>query len=414
MLHHRAVALLLTVSMIVGTVFLYLTLPKAFMPTQDTGILFVRDISLSNVSFAAMQKIQRQVIAAILNDPAVEGLSAYIGTDNGSVLSTGNILAGLKSLEQRRVGIEQVVDRLRERVLPIKGVRVFFTPVQDLALGVQGSASRYQYTLTAENTARLYYWADIMRRRMEGKRDTFVDVIGDNEESGLQTTLEADRVRAAALGVTPLAIDNTLYDAFGQRQIQTVYLPRDFSRIILEVDGAAQADPSVLQYVYVPGTAGKEVPLAQVTRLKREHGVMWLRHDGQFPSVTISFDTAPGTSIDDAIEAVHQLEAALHLPDDIHAGFRGEASEAAKNGAREFALFLIAIFAVYIVLGVLLRKIRAPVDDTFGAAIRCIWGFARALDDGNAVHINDDDRLHPCRRHGDEKHRHDRGLRFDC
>src|SRR5260221_10458954 len=145
-----------------------------------------------------------------------------------------------------------------------------------------------------------------MRRRMTGMRDTFVDVIGDNEESGLEATLEADRVRAAALGVTPLAIDNTLYDAFGQRQIRTIYLPRNFSRVILEVDHAAQADPSVLQHVYVPGTGGKEVPLSAVTQIKRKHGTVWMRHDGQFPSVTITFATPPGTRIGPAITTTRQ------------------------------------------------------------------------------------------------------------
>jgi multidrug efflux pump subunit AcrB len=243
----------------------------------------------------------------------------------------------------------------------IESVRVFFTPVQDLALGVQGSASRYQYALTAEDPVRLYQWADSMRRRMAGMRNTFVDVIGDNEESGLEATIEADRVRAAALGVTPLAIDNTLYDAFGQRQIRTIYLPTNFSRVILEVDRAAQADPSSLQHVFVPGTAGKEVPLSAVTRPKRQHGTMWMRHDGQYPSVTISFDTAPGVSIGDAIAAIRQLETTAHLPDDIRAGFRGEAGEAAKTGGRQLVLFLIAVFAVYTVLGMLYESFAHPL-----------------------------------------------------
>lgn len=361
MLRRRTIALLVTLGVAAGSVSAYLALPKAFMPTQDTGILYVRAITLANVSFAAMQKIQREVIAAILDDPAVDGLSSYIGTDNGSSLSSGQIMVGLKPLDKRRVSVEQVVDRLRGRMAHLESVRVFFTPVQDLALGVQGSASRYQYTLTAEDPNRLYQWADLLRRRMAGQRDTFVDVIGDNEESGLEATLEADRLKAAALGVTPLAIDNTLYDAFGQRQIRTIYLPTNFSRVILEVDRAAQADPSSLQHVYVPGTAGKEVPLLAVTRTTRHHGTMWLRHDGQFPSVTISFDTAHGVDIGAAIDAIRKLETAIHLPDDIRTGFRGEAGEAAKNGGRQLALFLIAVFAVYIVLGMLYESFAHPL-----------------------------------------------------
>jgi multidrug efflux pump subunit AcrB len=253
--------------------------------------------------------------------------------------------------------------------------------VQDLALGVQGSASRNQSPLTARDPVRLYQWADLMRRRIAGMRGTFVDVIGDNEESGLEATLEADRLRAAAMGVTPLAIDNTLYDAFGQRQIRTIYLPRNFSRVILEVDRAAQADPSALQHVFVPGTRGK-VPLAAVTQTKRKHGTMWLRHDGQFPSVTISFDTAPGVSIGQAIDAIRQLETTVHLPDDIRAGFRGEAGEAAKTGGRQLALFLIAVFAVYIVLGMLYESFAHPLtilsalpSAAFGALL-ALWATA--------------------------------------
>jgi hydrophobe/amphiphile efflux-1 (HAE1) family protein len=361
MLRRRLIALLITLGVAAGTVTVYLALPKAFMPTQDTGILYVRAITLANVSFAAMQKIQREVIQAILDDPAVDGLSSYIGTDNGSALSSGQIMVGLKPLDERRVGVEKVVDRLRDRMAHIESVRVFFTPVQDLALGVQGSASRYQYTLTAEDPEKLYQWADLLRRRMAGMRDTFVDVISDNEESGLEATLEADRLKASALGVTPLAIDNTLYDAFGQRQIRTIYLPTNFSRVILEVDRAAQADPESLQHVFVPGTAGKEVPLIAVTRTTRHHGTMWLRHDGQFPSATISFDTAPGVDLGAAMEAIRKLQTAIHLPDDIRAGFRGEAGEAAKSGSRQLGLFLIAVFAVYIVLGMLYESFAHPL-----------------------------------------------------
>jgi len=382
MVRHRAIALIVTLGVAGGTLSLYFAIPKAFMPTQDTGILYVRVITLANVSFTAMKKIQREVITAILDDPAVAGLSSYIGTDNGSVLSSGQMMVGLKSPEERRVSVQQVIDRLRERITHIESVRVFFTPVQDLALGVQGSASRYQYTLTADDPVRLYQWADLMRRRIAGMRGTFVDVIGDNEESGLEATLEADRVRAAAMGVTPLAIDNTLYDAFGQRQIRTIYLPRDFSRVILEVDRAAQADPSVLQNVFVPGSRGKEVPLAAVTQLKRKHGTMWMRHDGQFPSVTISFDTAPGVSIGQAIAAIRQLETTVHLSDDIRAGFRGEAGEAAKTGGRQLALFLIAVAAVYIVLGMLYESFAHPLtilsalpSAAFGALL-ALWATA--------------------------------------
>ena len=195
---------------------------------------------------------------------------------------------------------------------------------------------------------------------MADLKGTLTDVISSNEIAGLQAGLEIDRVRAAAMGVTPLAVDNTLYDAFGQRQIRTIYLPHNYSRVILEAGPAMQADPASLNTVFVPGTGGGQVPLAALTRLGRSHGTMWMVHSGQFPAATISFDTLPGVSIGDAIAAIRGLERTLHLPDDIRAEFRGEAGEATKAGTQQLLLFLAAIFAVYVVLGVLYESYAHP------------------------------------------------------
>jgi multidrug efflux pump subunit AcrB len=256
--------------------------------------------------------------------------------------------------------VQQVIARLRDSLAKVQGVRTFFTPIQDLALGVQSSASRYQYTLTASDPDHLAQWADRMRRAMADLKGTLTDVISSNEIAGLQAGLEIDRVRAAAMGVTPLAVDNTLYDAFGQRQIRTIYLPHNYSRVILEAGPAMQADPASLNTVFVPGTGGGQVPLAALTRLGRSHGTMWMVHSGQFPAATISFDTLPGVSIGDAIAAIRGLERTLHLPDDIRAEFRGEAGEATKAGTQQLLLFLAAIFAVYVVLGVLYESYAHP------------------------------------------------------
>ena len=206
----------------------------------------------------------------------------------------------------------------------------------------------------------LAQWADRMRRAMADLKGTLTDVINSNEIAGLQAGLEIDRVRAAAMGVTPLAVDNTLYDAFGQRQIRTIYLPHNYSRVILEAGPAMQADPASLNTVFVPGTGGGQVPLAALTRLGRSHGTMWMVYSGQFPAATISFDTLPGVSIGDAIAAIRGLERTLHLPDDIRAEFRGEAGEATKAGTQQLLLFLAAIFAVYVVLGVLYESYAHP------------------------------------------------------
>ena len=272
-----------------------------------------------------MSALQRQVSDAILEDPAVENLNSYIGTDNGDVLSSGQMLVALKPPSVRKLTIQQVIERLRGRLAKIEGIRSFFNPVQDLVLGVQASASRYQYTMTASDPDHLTTWADRMRREMVALKGMMTDVIASNEIAGLQAGLEIDRVRAAAMGVTPLAVDNTLYDAFGQRQILTIYLPHNYSRVVLEAGPAMQADPASLNTVYVPGIGGGQVPIAALTRVGRSHGAMWMVHSGQFPAITISFDTVPGVSIGQAIAAIHALERQVHLPDDIHADFRGEA-----------------------------------------------------------------------------------------
>jgi multidrug efflux pump len=359
-LRHRALTVAAALTVTAGTVFLYFDMPKGFMPTQDTGVIYVRTITTSNISFTAMSALQRSASDAILDDPAVDGLNSYIGTDNGSVLSNGEMLVALKAPAQRRLTIQQVIARLRDRLAKVEGVRTFFTPIQDLSLGVQNSASRYQYTLTGSDPDHVAQWSNTMRQAMAGLKATLTDVIASNEIAGLQAGLEIDRVRAAAMGVTPLAIDNTLYDAFGQRQVRTIYLPHNYSRVVLEAGPAMEADPASLNALFVPGTAGGQVPLTALTHVGRSHGAMWMVHSGQFPAVTISFDTVPGVSLGQAIAAIRALERTAYLPDDIRAEFRGEAGEATKTGTQQLLLFLAAIFAVYLVLGVLYESYAHP------------------------------------------------------
>jgi multidrug efflux pump subunit AcrB len=306
-----------------------------------------------------MEKLQTEVNEAIRADPAVESLGSYIGAGYGWVLSNGTALASLKPPGERP-GIQAVIERLRTRLARITGIRAFFTPMQDLQLGTQNSASRYQYTLTGPDPAELFRWADMMRRRMQGMHDVLTDVIANNEETGLEAGIELDRVRAAALGITPVAVDNTLYDAFGQREIRTIYLPHNYSRVIMEVNPAQQTDPSVFNQIYVPGSGTGAVPLAALMRPRRAHGAVWMAHLGQYPAVTISFDMAHGVSLGQAIAAIRKLEVEMHLPGEIRADFRGEAGEATKSGAREAMLFAAAVFAVYVVLGVLYESTVHP------------------------------------------------------
>jgi multidrug efflux pump subunit AcrB len=281
-LRHRAFTVAAAMTVTAGSVFLYLDMPKGFMPTQDTGVIYVSTATTANVSFTAMTAPQRAVSRAILEDPAVEGLNSYVGTDNGSVLSNGEIVVALKPPSVRQLTIQQVIARLRDSLEKVQGVRAALWPIQDLALGVQSGASRYQYTLTASDPDRLAQWAERMRQAMADLKGMLTDVVNSNETAGLQAGLEIDRARAAAMGVTPAAVDNALYDAFGQRQIRTIYLPHNYARVVLEADPSMQADPATLNTLFVPGTGGGQVPLAALTRIGRSHSAMWIAHSGQF------------------------------------------------------------------------------------------------------------------------------------
>ncbi len=357
-LRHPAVIVLAMVLAVGASGLLYGALPKGFMPTQDTGILRIRTITIANVSFAAMEDLQRSVAHRILADPAISGLISYIGTDNGSTLSSGNIIASLKPLAQREP-IERVVDRLRDSLANVVGIRTFFIPLQDLNIGAQSTAARYQYTLTGPDPQTVFRWEEAMRRRMN-RLPQLTDVIGNLESSGLEAGLAIDRLRAAAMGVTPAAIDNTLYDAFGQRQIATIYLPSNYSRVILEVDPVAGTDPAAFNTIYVPGTSGAQIPLASMVRPFRSHAAMWEVHSDQFPSATISFDTLPHVSIGAAITAIRGAERDVHLPGEVQAGFKGEALEASQSGAKQALQFVAAVVAVYIVLGMLYESFAHP------------------------------------------------------
>ncbi len=229
-LSHPVAVVATLIVMIAGTMGFFVALPKGFMPTQDTGILAVRSITVANVSFAAMERLQRSVTSALLKDPAVEGLASYIGTDDGFPLSNGFITVSLKPLEERKASIDQVIDRMGTDLAGIRGIRLFFKPWQDLQLGVENTASRYQYALIGSDPDELWRWSEVMRHQMLAMPE-LTHVITTAEASGLEGGLTVDRQRAAAFGVTQVAINNTLYDAFGQRQIATIYLPFNYARI---------------------------------------------------------------------------------------------------------------------------------------------------------------------------------------
>lgn len=359
-LRYRAVAILATLLATGATIWIYLSLPKAFMPTQDTGVMLVRTVAPVSISFAAMEAKQREVGSALLGDPAVSGLISYIGEGNGGALSIGQMVVALKPLRERRLDMSEVIGRLRARMKAIDGVLVFFVPFQDLNLGTRGGSARYQYTLWGIDGDQVIRSAEAMIGRFR-MLPQLTDTIGNWETNGLQAGLMIDRRQAAAFGVTAAAIDNTLNDAFGQRQINLLYLPTNYSRVVFEVDPGSAGDPSAFKEIYLPSTSGKAVPLSSVTKPTRAHAAMWIRHSAQFPSATISFDTRPGVSIGEAVAAIRNAEASARLPDEVRADFSGEARETESAGGKQALLYAIAIISVYIVLGMLYESFVHPL-----------------------------------------------------
>jgi multidrug efflux pump len=377
-LRHRSVVLALAAGMTVGTIGLYWYIPKGFIPTQDTGILRVRTVAPANISFAAMSAVQRAAADTIAADPAVAAVTSFIGSGNGQTLSNGTMLINLKPLSERKLTVSEVVARLRGKLGAINGVRSFLTPLQDISVGAQATPARYQYTVSSADGARLLEWSEAMRRRMMTIPE-ITDVISNAETVGLEAAVEIDRVRAASMGITPLMLDNTLYDALGQRQIRTIWLPRNYSRVILELDPQFQAGPANLNDIYVPSVTGNQVPLAAFASLSRRHSPVWSYHVDQNPAITISFNTPLGVSIDQAMQAIRAAEAEAQPPDGVISTFRGEAREAAESTRKQPLLFLAAIIVIYIILGILYESFAHPLtilstlpSAAFGALIALI------------------------------------------
>jgi hydrophobe/amphiphile efflux-1 (HAE1) family protein len=357
-LRHAVVCLAAALLVTGGTYGLYAALPKGFMPTQDTGVMHIIAIANPSISFAEMEKLQQRVDDTVLADPAVDALSSYMG---GGVMSTGNLWVGLKPLDVRGVPVEAVIDRLRTRLRKIAGIRVFLLPVQDLNVGLGSTSARYQYRLTGTDVAAVVKAGEALRQRMIHLPELMDVITNIDTRAGLEAGLAVDRVQAGRFGITPQAVDNTLYDAFGQRQIGLIYLPLSYSKVVMEVDPKYQTDPSTFASLYVPGSDGAQVPLAQLTHPWRAHAPMWVRHAQQFPTMTLSFDTKPGVSIGQAIDAIRAAQATLDIPEEVKTELTGEAGEASASGTRQLLLFLGAVGAVYIVLGVLYESYAHPL-----------------------------------------------------
>ena len=361
---HRALALLVFVATIALTVGLYIKVPKGYFPQDDTGLIFGGTQASTDISYDAMLQLQLQAMDIVLADPAVAGLGSSIGAGGGpggGSVNRGRLFISLKPLAERNNQPTQVViGRLRNNLSRIAGIRVFMFPAQDLRVGARQSDSSYQFTLWSQDIDALQAWVPKVVDKVKTLSD-LTDVNTDREQGGLQANISIDRPAAARLGVRIQDIDNALNDAFSQRQISTIYTQRNQYRVILEVDKKYQRDPTDLAHLYVPGNGNNQVALSSVAKVERGIAPLVVNHQGQFPSVTITYNIKPGVAIEDATAVLSQAVAEMHMPDTIHADFAGDVKAFQQSSSAQPLLLLAALIAVYIVLGILYESLVHPL-----------------------------------------------------
>jgi multidrug efflux pump len=360
-LRHQPATLAVAIGTLVLTIVLYIVVPKGFFPVQDTGVIQAVTGAPDTVSFQAMVERQQQLAAIIVKDPAVESLSSFVGVDGTNVtMNSGRILINLKPLEQRRVGVSEVIRRLQAAAADVTGITLYMQPVQDLTVEDRISRTQYQLSLEDPSAAELNKWS----ARLVAKLKTVPalrDVASDLADSGLQAQLVIDRDTASRLGITPQMIDDTLYDAFGQRQVSTIFTQLNQYHAVLEVGPSFQRGPADLHNIYVKSAGGGQVPLSTFTTVKEIRAPLAVNHEGQFPAATISFDLAPGYALGDAVNAIEAAEKQLGMPASVQASFQGTAQAFRASLTNEPLLILAAVVTVYIVLGVLYESYVHPL-----------------------------------------------------
>ena len=360
-LRHQPATLLVAIGTLVLTVLLYWYVPKGFFPVEDTGVIQAVSEAPQNISFAAMALRQQALVRVILQDPAVESLSSFIGVDGtNTTVNSGRILVNLKPLTERKAGVEEIIQRLQRQLAQVDGITLYMEPVQDLTVEDRVSRTQYQYTLEEPSAAELSIWT----RKLVEKLATIPalrDIATDQQNDGLGIHLVIDRATASRLGITASTIDASLYDAFGQRQISTMFTQLNQYHVVLEVDPKFQQNPKALQSIHVTSATGGEVPMSAFTRYEAGTAPLIVNHQGQFPCVTISFNLAPGYSLGEAVDAISKAQQEIGMPISVQGAFQGTAAAFRASLANEPLLILAAVITVYIVLGVLYESYIHPI-----------------------------------------------------
>jgi multidrug efflux pump len=360
-LKHQTETLIVAVVTLVVTGLLFVAVPKGFFPVQDTGVILGISEASQTVSFSAMAERQQALARVLLKDPGVQSLSSFIGIDGtNTTLNSGRIQINLKPLDERKASATEIIRRLQPELARVEGITLYLQPVQDLTVEDRVSRTQFQYSLEDPDARELSVWVPRFIAKLQTLPE-LRDVASDQQNGGLEARLLLDRTTASRLGITPQNLDDTLYDAFGQRQISTMFTQLNQYRVVLEAQPSFQHGPDNLKSVYVRSSGGGSVPLGAFTRIETSNAPLSINHQGQFPVVTISFNLAPDASLGQAVRAIERAKTELGVPASIQASFQGTAQAFRASLANEVFLVLAAIITVYILLGVLYESYIHPI-----------------------------------------------------
>ncbi len=359
-LQHSALVLLIAIATLCLNVYLYVRVPKGFFPQQDTGRINGNFLGDQSVSFQSMQQKIGRLASVVQKDPAVATIQAFSGGGGGTTTNTGRCFVTLKPLGQRGVTADQIINRLRPKLNTVPGVSLYLQAAQDVRVGGRQSAAQYQYTLQSDNLTELTHWAPELLRLMK-KLPELTDVNSDQQNNGLEANLVIDRRTASRLGITPQTLDNVLYDAFGEREVARTYTSINQYFVVMEVDPIFWQNPTGLKEIYAPSSSGGAVPLSVFTHFQTSTAALTVNHSGVFPSITISFNLAPGIALGEAVTAIDAMEVKAGMPTTINTNFTGTAQAFQSSLANEPVLIATALIAVYIVLGILYESLIHPI-----------------------------------------------------
>jgi HAE1 family hydrophobic/amphiphilic exporter-1 len=359
-LKHRFITLMVMFGTIAVTGYLYVVIPKGFFPQQDTGMIIAIAEAAEDTSFTGMSERMEAVIRTVLKDPAVASIGSQIGATGSSTLNDGRMFIALKPESERTASADQIIARLGPRLARLEGVNVYMQAAQDITIGARVSRTQYQYTLVDADPGELTHWAPIFQEKLK-TIPGIIDVASDQATQGRLLDITVNRDAASSYGILPATVDNTLDDAFGQRIVSTMFEPLNQYHVVMEVEPAFQSGPDALNNLYVPTPSGQQVPIKALVNVVSVATPIAINHQGQFPSVTLSFNLKSGTSIGEAVDGIRALERQLGKPASLATSFQGNAQAFQSSLSEEPILIAAAVVVIYIILGVLYESAVHPI-----------------------------------------------------